>query len=286
MRRLVAACVLLAGCWGDHAYIVEGTVVDVNSSTEIVVDHKAIPGLMDAMIMPFRAHDAQVFDGVHKGDRIVARLMVEDGGMFMERVRVTGQGAPPAVVDAGAPLHAGDTLDRVEVPVTGGGTWTLGAGQGAPTALGFVFTTCPNPEFCPATITRMQGLQQAAPAGSRIMLVTIDPKGDTAPVLQAYADKVGAKPEVWRFGRVEADALQALAARAALTIDASSGAIVHATRLLVLDGQGKLIERYDDNRWPLDRVVSQLATGAPTAPPGSDGTMTPAPDAAAPATAP
>ncbi len=276
MRRLVAACVFLAGCWGDHAFIVEGTVVDVNSPTEIVVDHKDIPGLMGPMIMPFRAHDATVFGGVNKGDRILARLLVEDGGIFMEKVRVTGHGPPLAALDAGAPLHAGDTLDRVDVPVTGGGTWTLGAGQGAPTALGFVFTTCPNPEFCPATITRMQALQQAAPAGARILLLTIDPKGDTPEVLQAYADKVGAKPDVWRFGRVESAALQSLAARAALTIDASSGAIVHATRLLVLDGQGKLIERYDDNRWPQERVVSQLGTGAPLAPAGSDGTSTPA----------
>ena len=251
-------------------------MVDVNSPTEIVVDHKDIPGLMGPMIMPFRAHDATVFGGVNKGDRILARLLVEDGGIFMEKVRVTGHGPPLAALDAGAPLHAGDTLDRVDVPVTGGGTWTLGAGQGAPTALGFVFTTCPNPEFCPATITRMQALQQAAPAGARILLLTIDPKGDTPEVLQAYADKVGAKPDVWRFGRVESAALQSLAARAALTIDASSGAIVHATRLLVLDGQGKLIERYDDNRWPQERVVSQLGTGAPLAPAGSDGTSTPA----------
>lgn len=281
MRRLVAACVFVGGCWGERAFIVEGTVVDMNSPTEIVVDHEDVPGLMQAMTMPFRAHDASVFEGVHKGDRIVARLLVEDGGMFMERVRVTGQGAPPAALDAGAPAHAGDVLERVEVPVTGGGTWTLGEGQGAPTALGFVFTTCPNPEFCPATITRMQGLQQALPAGARILLLTIDPKGDTAPVLQVYADKVGARPDVWRFGRVEGSALTSLAARAALTIDASTGTILHATRLLVLDAQGKLIERYDDNRWPLDRVVSQLGTGAPAAPAGSDGTSTPPADATA-----
>lgn len=279
MRGFVAACLLASGCWGERAFIVEGTVIDVNSPTEIVVDHKEIPGLMKPMIMPFLAHDASVFDGVREGDRILARLMVEDRGMYLEKVRVTGHSPLPAVVDPGEPLHAGDQLARVEVPVTGGGSWVLGDGQGAPTALGFVFTTCPNPEFCPATITRMQGLQQVLPPGARILLLTIDPSGDTLPVLQAFADKVGARPDVWRFGRVEGDALTALAARAALTIDASSGTIAHATRLWVLDAQGRLVERYDDNRWPLDRVVSQLATGAPAAPAGSDGTLTPAPAA-------
>ena len=50
---------------------------------------------------------------------------------------------------------------------------------------------------------------------------------------------------------------------------------VHGTRLLVLDADGRLVERYDDNRWPLARVVEQLRTGGPPAPAGSHGTATP-----------
>ena len=97
-------------------------------------------------------------------------------------------------------------------------------------------------------------------------------------VLGAYASKVGAVPATWRFGRLaEQEDLQALALRAALTVteDDNGTDILHSLRLMVLAADGRLVERYDDNNWPLDRVVQQLRTGKPPAPPGSDGTLTP-----------
>jgi cytochrome oxidase Cu insertion factor (SCO1/SenC/PrrC family) len=54
------------------------------------------------------------------------------------------------------------------------------------------------------------------------------------------------------------------------------GQILHSHRFLVLDKDGTLIERYDDNRWPVDRVLQQLASGQPLAPSGTSGTLTPA----------
>jgi hypothetical protein len=67
--------------------------------------------------------------------------------------------------------------------------------------------------------------------------------------------------------------LEHLVSRAALPVT-RDGTILHGTRLMVLDANGALIERYDDNGWPLERVVSQLLTGGPAAPVGSIGTLT------------
>ena len=46
----------------------------------------------------------------------------------------------------------------------------------------------------------------------------------------------------------------------------------------MLDRGGILIERYDDARFPLDRVASQLRTGAPRGDPATSGTVTPEPE--------
>ena len=81
--------------------------------------------------------------------------------------------------------------------------------------------------------------------------------------------------ERWLFARAEGDALTDLAMRAALRVVDDGKAIQHSIRLLVLDAKGRLIERYDDNNWPLERVVEQLRTGGPLAPPGTSGTVTP-----------
>ena len=267
---------VLAGCWGKDAYIVEGTVIEVTSSSEVVIDHEEVYGLMGAMVMPFRVRDPALLDGVRPGARVVARLRTRPEGAFLDKLRVTGHGVVPSsgTPSGPAPLRPGERLPRTEIPVHGGDTWVIGQGQPSAVAVAFLYTTCPIPEFCPAVVTRLQGLQDAVGADARILAVTIDPEGDTLEVLARFADTVGAKPEVWRFGRLEGTAFQHLVQRAALSLVKEGSEVVHALRLLVLDAEGRLVERYDDNRWPEDRVVQQLRTGGPSAPPGSDGTLT------------
>ncbi len=267
--RWVGVLALVTACWGDDAYIVEGVVVEVNSSTEVVVDHQAIDGYMPAMVMPFRIADSSA--ELKPGDQIVARLRTE-GGLRLERVRVVGH-TPRPPVTLGTPVRPGQVLESVSLPVTGGESWTLGRGQGVPTAVTFLYTTCPVPEYCPLVVTRMQGLQERIAGKARILAVTIDPAGDTLPVLDAFAASVGARPDTWRFGRLEGEAFRELVGSASLAVLSEGDEVVHGLRLMVLDANGKLIERYDDNAWPLDRVVQQLSTGGPPAPPGSDGTM-------------
>ena len=75
MRWLVAV-LALAGC-SNNTYIVEGVVVDVNSATQVVIDHKEIPGFMDAMTMPFEVSDPALLADVTRGDKVYARLVVE-----------------------------------------------------------------------------------------------------------------------------------------------------------------------------------------------------------------
>lgn len=276
MRALLAGWLVLAGCWGDNAYIVEGTVVSVNGTHEVVIDHEEVKGLMGPMTMPFAVRDASLLDGLVPGDKVTARLMIEQDGSYLTRVRVTGKGpVPEAAVASVAPLRAGAVLPRIELEAEDGATLVIGEGQGIGTAVAFLYTRCPLPEFCPALVARFQALQDVVGTDARLVAVTLDPEHDTREVLAAFAAGARARSETWRFGRLDQEALEALAGRAALGVVRGEGEIVHGTRLLVLDRDGRLVERYDDNRWPLDRVAEQLRTGKPAAAPGSDGTVTP-----------
>lgn len=269
--------VLLAGCsenWGDNAYIVEGTVLEVHAN-EVVLDHQAVKGLMDAMVMPFDVRDPALLVGLERGDTVYARMIIDQQGSYLEAIRETGHtDLPPAVAAPNTSLHAGESLAALSVTVEDGSTVIVGVGQDKPTALAFLYTRCPMPEFCPALVAKFQALQEKIGTDARLVTITLDPEHDTLDVLRAFATTAGAKPEVWRFGRVEGDVLAEVAGRAALSIDRGGSEIVHGSRLLVLDREGKLVERYDDNRFPLDRVAEQLRTGAPAAPAGSEGTIT------------
>ena len=76
--------------------------------------------------------------------------------------------------------------------------------------------------------------------------------------LQAYAEAVGADATTWMLVRPTHAELGRLAQLAGITISFESGRIVHSMRLLVLDGDGRLVERYDDLKWSQERVVRQL----------------------------
>ena len=269
----------LIGCFdAGKGYIVEGTVVRLNSPTEVVLDHEAVPALnMGAMPMPFKAKDPALLAGLQPGDHVKARFDIEGSDEVLLDVRVDGHGPPPTMVQGPGPIHPGDVLPHTEVPTSDGSTVVLGAGQTGRVALAFVYTRCPLPNYCPATIARLQGLQSQLGTDALILTVTMDPAYDSLDVLKGYADHAGAKPETWRFGRLEKRALDALALEAGLSITAEGDAILHGLRLLILDKSGALIERYDDNRWPMERVLEQLRTGAPKGPTDSDGTLTPAP---------
>ncbi len=271
MRSLLLG---LAACWGQNAYIVEGTVVEVSSPTEIVLDHGNVPGLMGPMVMPF-VLDAAITPPLRPGDRVVGRMAIEDGRAHLVKVRVTGFTAPaePDPSDV-VPVRPGQLFPRTEIPAADGSTWVVGSGQPGPTVLTFLYTTCPLPAFCPLTVAHLQALQPKLPAGARQIAVTVDPERDTLELLAAYGTNVGVQPDRWGLGRLEPAALADLARRSGLSVVRENDGIVHALRWLVLDAEGRLIERYDDNAFPMDRVLQQLTTGGPPAPTGSDGTLT------------
>lgn len=274
---LPAALLLLTACGGANTYVVQGTVREVRSPTEVVVDHEAIAGLMGPMVMPFQLAEPAEGLGLKRGDRIHARLEIVDGARLTQ-VRIVGHDpaldvAPGAVI--AAPVRAGSLFPRTEVPV-GSETWIVGEGQELPTILTFLYTTCPMPEFCPATTRRLQELQPLVRGKARLLAITIDPQGDSPDVLQRFAADVGADPAVWRFGRLEGAALDALAMSAGLVVLPAGGEIEHSVRFLVLAKDGRLVERYDDSRFPAQRLVEQLVSGGPAPAVGSDGTVSPA----------
>jgi protein SCO1/2 len=75
----------------------------------------------------------------------------------------------------------------------------------------FVFTRCP--DVCPALSARMARLQDAVggkgPDVVRLVTITVDPDHDTPPVLQGYAERLGAGSG-WLFATGPRDAVASL----------------------------------------------------------------------------
>lgn len=85
LRLLTAACLLLAGCADapepEPAATARGVYLGpAYDSAAAVVDHEAIPGVMDAMQMPFRVTDRSELRALRVGDKIEFALTEGAGG--------------------------------------------------------------------------------------------------------------------------------------------------------------------------------------------------------------
>lgn len=241
---------------------VEGVVVEVSANDEVIVDHEAIPGFMEAMVMPFRVQDPTLLEGLEPGHRIDARLEIGESGGFLTSIQVTGKGPAPEKPDLGpAPIRDGQQLPAYTVHTSDGSTVKLGPDQGRPIVLTFLYTRCPLPDFCPATVSKLSAMQALIEPPTLLLAVTLDPEHDTDAVLEKFARDAGADPARWKFGRAED--LDALALSAGLTVVDQGATIAHSKRMLLLDAQGKRVARYDDHAFPATEAIARLMGKAP-----------------------
>ena len=246
---------LLLACWGQNAYIVEGTVVKVEGE-RVVLDHEEVAGLMPAMTMPFSVAEPVMLEGLRPGDQVVARYEVKERGGVLTKLRVTAHGPPPTARGP-MPLQPGQQLPGYDLPSHRGGTVRVGQGQGRTTILTFIYTRCPLPEACPAVMMKLLSVEQALDASgsdARIVAVTLDPDHDTPEVLAAYAAEKGVGAR-WDLVRMEKKDLETLAMLAGMAVLEQGGQIVHGLRTLLLDPDGKLVERYDGLDWEAEALA-------------------------------
>lgn len=95
----IVAVMILTACSKqpqEQHYQLEGTVVTIDTGHgEIMVDHKAIPGFMQAMTMPYGVKDEHELATVKVGDRIVADLVVDRANdrVWLQHIHVAGSPA-------------------------------------------------------------------------------------------------------------------------------------------------------------------------------------------------
>jgi cytochrome oxidase Cu insertion factor (SCO1/SenC/PrrC family) len=120
---------------------------------------------------------------------------------------------------------------------------------GRPWVVGFVFTRCAGP--CPLVSERMRTLARSLPEGVGLLTVTVDPDGDDAERLRAYARRLGADERRWVFLRGDLPQTYRLlyeGFRLPLSIDPAAQPerrATHSTRLVLVGPRGEVRGSYD-----------------------------------------
>jgi Cu/Ag efflux protein CusF len=108
MKTLLFLLGLAGLCWSARParaaklYHGRGVVVEIKDSGRVlVIRHDAIPGLMEAMTMPFELADAGLAKGVQVGDSI--RFTLRHKGNFWPIIALKKVRAAKAATTTGAP---------------------------------------------------------------------------------------------------------------------------------------------------------------------------------------
>jgi len=137
---------------------------------------------------------------------------------------------------------------------------------GEPYVLDFIFTRCV--AICPAMTAQMARVTRGLPDAAKVKLVSIslDPEHDTPEVLAEFAAKRKA-PDSWLFltgtdqEKVFALSQDGFKLSATLNKEDPSQPIIHSTRLVLVDAQGKIRGYYDSlDPDAMDKLRQDLGT--------------------------
>ena len=249
---------------------VTGVLTAAPAEGRVMVSHDAIPGYMPAMTMPFAIAAGEPLPALAPGDRVRFVLRVSEAASAATRFEVVGHDAAVAQALRGAApsrsrLRTGDALPEVSLVTEAGRPFTAADLRGRATALTFVFTRCPVPEFCPLMVKRFQQIQRElaadpALADARLLAVTLDPAFDTPPVLRAYAEAMRADPTRWQFVTGPPAQITSLTKAFAVHVERNGVLLDHTLATAVIGPDGRIEALWRGNGWSADEVVAALRT--------------------------
>ncbi len=129
-----------------------------------------------------------------------------------------------------------------------GSTVTLRDLAGRPFVADFIFTRCAI--YCPRLTARLKELRQTFPPKVRTVSFSVDPDHDTPEVLARYAQQWQIAGRDWLFLTGPQDAMWKLIREGFLQPveaqpDNQASPVLHSTRLVLVDGAGRLRGTYD-----------------------------------------
>lgn len=260
-------------------YPLKGKVVSVDrAKKKAEIDHEEVPGFMPKMTMSFPVHADWVWDELTPGSEIRAELVVDEAAKepyWLENIGIVAapnpnQPAPPvnenfAQIGRNAPDFTLTNQDGKKI--------SLADFKGKATAITFIYSECPLPEYCILMSKHFSDLANQISANEnlkdkiRLLSISFDPARDTPEKLRQYGigylgkDSKAADFKVWQLA-VGADAeVRKLADAFGLRyeVDANDKTqFNHSLRTIVIAPDGKITKILPRNEWTNAELLSEL----------------------------
>jgi protein SCO1 len=256
-------------------YELKGKIVSFNKAQrQVVIQHEAVPGFMEAMTMPFTLKEDSAYEVMRAGDLIQATLVVDDERTRLDNPVITQAtaGTAPAASPAGGGLSEpaiGADVPAAPLVNQDGKAINLRQYRGRALVVTFIYTRCPLPDYCTLMSTNFAELKREIDkspelgAGAHLLSITLDPAYDTPQVLRSYgAAHTGnfgdEKFAHWEFATGKPEEIQRVANFFGLAYQREGKEIVHSLRTAVIAPDGKLLKMYRGNEWKPAEILSDL----------------------------
>ena len=253
-------------------YRLKGKVLSIDKSqNQVLVDHEAIPGFMDAMAMPYTVKDPALLNSLAPNDQITADLVVSAGRAWLENIVVMGKGAQAGTRSESHfyPPETGAEAPNFTLLNQDGKKVQLNSYKGRAVLLTFIYTRCPLPDYCPlmdrnfAEIDRELAKSPGEYSKTHLLSVSFDPEHDTPQTLETYGQKylhlAGENNfKHWEFVAVQPEEAQKVGAFFGLLFKEEQGIFTHSLSTVILDPQGKIYKWYPSNHWQPADILKDL----------------------------
>jgi protein SCO1/2 len=252
-----------------QTFKLKGIVVSSDPSTgEVSVDSEAIPGFMEAMIMPYKLAQPNIASELHSGDHIIGRLRVADAGSLLDQIVVTVQSKPdykPATI-YNVPTH-GQEVPDFSLLNQNGKQIHLSQFRGKVLFVTFIYTRCPLPDYCirmSRNFAEMERQLAADPelyAKTHMLSISFDPEHDTPTVLRSYGAAYAAKSGKvsfahWDFAAPSKKELNSVDQFFGVGVTPGDGqTLTHSLSTAVIGPDGKIVSWYPNNDWKPENLI-------------------------------
>ena len=266
---------------GVQQYPMRGVVISTDpSSGEVTLKHNAIPGLMEAMTMPYRLADPAALSELHPGDLITATLLAGHDAagptnMRLKDIDIIAQARPdaPPAVQYHMPAP-GELVPNFALLNQSGRKISLDQFRGKVLVLTFIYTRCTAVDYCPRMSRNFADIDKALQADptlyakTHLLSVSFDPTYDTPKVLRGYGSAyTGRGPqetfEHWDFAAPPVAELPKVEQYFDLGVTpGEKGTLQHSLSTVVIGKDGKVVAFYPTNDWTPSNVLAQVRSAA------------------------
>ncbi len=282
----VAAFLLFTACAKDTETSVNsstakrfefrGTVVSVDKAKKTAkIDHKAIPGHMDAMTMDFPIHENWVWNELLPGAEVTAELVVDNQAKdpyWLEKIAILARANPNEVPVNENFAQVGKDVPDFSLTNQDGKRIAIKDFRGKALAITFIYRECPLPDFCIKMSRNFSDVVKKIEANTdlknklRLLSISFDPARDTPEKLRQYGQGYLGNPTkpdftVWQLAVGSDKEVRSIADFFGLQYEvdaADKTQINHSLVTAVISPEGKVTKIFKGNEWTPDDLLNEL----------------------------